>query len=269
MKKLYFTYLNIILIFNISCQTSKYVVHENNIKIIDFEVDRFRNQYLIYDNGDIIKSSVDGKKIAICNYSNYGTITGLDIGNSQKVMLYYEDFQVILILDNSLSLISEIRLNKDYRAAGFSNDGNIWLYDPAIHRIIKMNFEGTLLDQNIYFEYPFPENICYHKIIERDNMVFLADKNLGLFIFSNLGYFQGKVDASCVPKPYVLKNTIYFFDHKSNKFLFYDLKFKEIEEFYDLNILNVHPEDATISENTIYYLSDNQVKTIPLPDSQK
>ena len=71
-------------------------------------VDNFNNIYSI-ENNELIKSSY------VKNYyyrnSLYSNISSIDVRNSLKIKLFYEDSNTLVVLDNKLSEISKINFN--------------------------------------------------------------------------------------------------------------------------------------------------------------
>ena len=97
----------------------------NNIKAVD----NFNNIYAV-ENNELIKSS-DTKDYYYKN-SLYSNISSIDVQNSLKIKLFYEDYNTLIVLDNKLSEISKINFNilspyKIISKFSASNDNNIWV----------------------------------------------------------------------------------------------------------------------------------------------
>jgi len=118
----------------------------------DFEmvrVDAFSNIYILDQNKILKKYSPDLQ--LLFNYSIYGLgeITELDISNPQKIMLFFSDYQTVVFLDNTLSEINRLNLEDmgfwSITSAAMSPDNNIWIYDPAGFKVIKIDDQGDEL----------------------------------------------------------------------------------------------------------------------------
>jgi len=110
----------------------------NNIKAVD----NFNNIYVI-ENNELIKSS-DTKDYYYKN-SLYSNISSIDVQNSFKIKLFYEDYNTLIVLDNKLSEISEINFNiinpsKIISKFSASNDNNIWVYNELNSKIELYNY---------------------------------------------------------------------------------------------------------------------------------
>ena len=110
----------------------------NNTKAVD----NFNNIYAI-ENNELIKSS-DTKDYYYKN-SVYSNISSIDVQNSLKIKLFYEDSNTLIILDNKLSEISKINFNiispnKIISKFSASNENNIWIYNEINSKIELYNY---------------------------------------------------------------------------------------------------------------------------------
>ena len=119
-------------------------------------MDNFGASYVIQNN--ILMKRQDKKK---WQYNNFqlGEITSVDILNPLKITLFYEDFNTVIILDNTLNEIKRIDFNvisefKNLAAATTANDRNLWVFDTNTQQLEIFNYvqEKTPI-QNL----PIPE----------------------------------------------------------------------------------------------------------------
>lgn len=70
-------------------------------------VDNFGNLFVVTPQNELLKFNNTGK--LLWNYSNrtYGEIKLLDVTDPLRVILYYADFQQIVVLNNNLSEIAK------------------------------------------------------------------------------------------------------------------------------------------------------------------
>ncbi len=82
-----------------------------------------------------------GQRIFSFSNIDLGAITAVDVGNPFKILLFYRDFNSVIILDNNLNELSE-RLDftgetqfNNVLFVGNSSQNNIWLYadDNKLH----------------------------------------------------------------------------------------------------------------------------------------
>ena len=105
-------------------------------------MDNFGASYVIQDN--ILIKQKDKKK---WQYNNFqlGDITSVDILNPLKITLFYEDFNTVIVLDNTVNEIRRIDFNvidefKNLAAATTANDRNLWIFDTNTQQLEVFNY---------------------------------------------------------------------------------------------------------------------------------
>lgn len=157
-----------------------------------FEIDKFENIYIV--NGNRLKK-VDQLTANLTTYENdrYGNITSIDVTNPQKILVFYDLFDIVITLDNSLAETSNIDLKifgyQDINAIAASNDNNIWLYDPVYFRLKKINNRGTVIAESLNLSGYYLDQVHPTSIKERGNKVYLNSPEDGILLFDNLGQF--------------------------------------------------------------------------------
>lgn len=127
----------------LSQQSSKYKLLEvpkNN----QIEIDQYGYFYII-DQDNLIKYDSEGH--TLYHYSNklLGNIDQIDISNPLRLLLFYKDQGLIIVLDNTLSQqkepisLNELGLYQTNCIANSNFDNGIWLYDIDVNEIIKIN----------------------------------------------------------------------------------------------------------------------------------
>ncbi len=105
-------------------------------------MDNFGALYIIQHN--ILMKRLDGKE---WQYNNFqlGKITSVDILNPLKITLFYEDFNTVIVLDNTLNEIKRTDFNiiedfKNLAAATTANDRNLWVFDTNTQQLEVYNY---------------------------------------------------------------------------------------------------------------------------------
>ncbi|AXG69719.1 hypothetical protein KORDIASMS9_01946 [Kordia sp. SMS9] len=105
-------------------------------------MDNFGALYVIQNN--ILMKRLDGKE---WQYNNFqmGKITSVDILNPLKITLFYEDFNTVIVLDNTLNEIKRTDFNiiedfKNLAAATTANDRNLWIFDTNTQQLEVYNY---------------------------------------------------------------------------------------------------------------------------------
>ena len=132
-------------------------------------LDNYKNSYFIKDRV-INKQGADGN--FLFNDLQLGRITSVDIINPLKVVVFFQDTNTVVLLDNKLSEIQRISFNnlpEFLNVSTASNAGNnsLWLfnvdtqqielynYGNKLQTVVSQPFSGKLLSQASNFNYCF------------------------------------------------------------------------------------------------------------------
>jgi len=124
--------------------------------------DKFGFCYLIKSNA-FIKWN-EGKSVEYKNVS-LGKIARVDIENPLLIVLFYENFNTIVLLDNQLNEIKkinfvELNLPIVAHAVGLASQNRLWIYDNLVQQIGLYDF-----NRNAYVSIstPFSENLKHYQ----------------------------------------------------------------------------------------------------------
>nr|WP_315145300.1 hypothetical protein [uncultured Flavobacterium sp.] len=112
----------------------------------DFDVlvgfDGMGNLYYIKNNAFYKKNEKE-----LWQYKNVslGKITKIDIQNQLKIMLYYENFNTIILLDNQLNETQKINFSENeipilVSASGIASQNRLWIYNSLTQQIGLFDF---------------------------------------------------------------------------------------------------------------------------------
>ena len=105
-------------------------------------------------------------------------------------MLFYQQQQEIVLLDNTLSQTNKIELNffEWIDLACMSNrDNAFWLYSITTQSLIKTDKNGKISNRFNNIGQLVKRNINPTQLLEYNNQVYLFDPNQGLFVFDLFG----------------------------------------------------------------------------------
>jgi len=132
MKYLIFIFLFIQLFFVNAQELKTTLIEEYIIKADKFiGVDNYKNCYYVHNN-TLFKKTIN----FTYSYSNtqLGSITSVDITNPLKLLVFYRDFNTVLLLDNKLNELTKPinfttgSFSKNIAFASISSNNNLWLY---------------------------------------------------------------------------------------------------------------------------------------------
>ncbi|HHH53934.1 MAG TPA: hypothetical protein ENK91_09770 [Bacteroidetes bacterium] len=241
-------------------------VPKDRLHINNFTVDKL-GFYYETDNLDRIRKFDKDNKL-LYSYSNhsFGSIGTIDVSNPHKILVFYFDQQILLLLDNTLSELSKIELDPSstYVAAGMSNDANIWLFDSDKRNLIKIDKNGNNIDESFPLNELNSESISGHKIIENDNYVMIPVDNKIIYLYNNQGFFIRKIILDECINPTIISDKIYYFDKKNNNYSAFDLKYNQKSVLYDFSVDKIKPAQVIFSNDQFYILENNSVRIKPL-----
>lgn len=177
----------------------------------------------LYENYTIYKYSEEGNLIN--NYTNltYGKLSTVDATDPYMLLLYYQDINSIIFLDNQLAPIgSPINLDEleFYHVNNVckSKDFAVWIYDDFDKRLIQYGFnpKGILKEINLSLL-----NISnkISSMREAGNYLYL-NTNKQLYIFDIFGTFIKKRTISISDSYQILENKIVYSDNNT-LFIYY------------------------------------------------
>lgn len=164
----------------------------------DMAVDNLDNLYLLRSSGQLKKLGPQGDSLAVFNdLRRYGSVSSIDVSNPLRVLVYYQNFSTVLILDRFLNVRSTLDLRKSNifqaRAVCLSYDNNIWLYDEIENKLKKVDENGKLLMETPDFRLIFGEAAVPESITDQDGLLYLYDRNLGIYVFDYYGALKNKI----------------------------------------------------------------------------
>jgi len=192
------------------------------------EVDNLGRIYVLDDKNRIINYKPDLTEQYRFANTRSGQVTTLDVTNPLKVVAFYDDFNQVKVLDNTLSIINELNLADkfaDISACGVTNDGHLWVFDPVQFKLIKINDSGVKVMESSNVNDFGMVDVKITDIREKGNFVVLCDRNKGFYIFDNLGQYLYFFESKDIKSFQFDGRNIYYYTSTGLKS--YSVKFKE------------------------------------------
>lgn len=171
------------------------------------------NQVFVADKDLLRKFDAKGNPLFVQSVKNFGTISEIETKNPMKVMLFSEQQQYLIFLDNTLSKQSELELsayNLNYvtHVAASIQPDKIWVFDQENSKIslIATKQEQSFTLQNVSGLLDIKNVI---RIVEKDGQLLLFDAKKGLFIFDLFGTLISHYDFSVAQWMDVEKKYLY------------------------------------------------------------
>ena len=155
--------------------------------------DQFGNYYEVLDN-EIKKYTIEGE--LVCVYSNnvIGTIANVDVTNPYKVMVFFQDFANIIILDNTLSPTSEeidlsdINSSETSLACKSYNNG-FWYFNFLNFELVRLTRALNSVNSSGNLSNLLNINVRPNYVVEYNNRVYLNDPKNGVLVFDIYGAY--------------------------------------------------------------------------------
>jgi len=215
-------------------------------------IDNLNNIYSIKNN-ELIKSS-DTRDYYYKN-SLYSNISSIDVQNSLKIKLFYEEYNTLIVLDNKLSEISKINFNiispnKIISKFSASNDNNIWVYNELnskielynyinnTFRIVNSEISGEVISLKSNYKY------CW----------VLTDSHI--YKFNYFGSLITKTAVNNIQQIEIFNDNLFF--KKNNELFYYD---QDLLIEYKLDLENLLIKDFFVINQSLYiYDSEHFIK---------
>jgi len=184
------------------------LISQNNVK--DFELvgeisksstymttDQLGNIY-IGDGQNLYMYNKFGDSLNAFNSRRYGNITFVDATDPYKILLYFRDYNYILLLDNYLAINGEAI---DLQTLGFdqssivcrSRVNGFWVFDRIRQKIFQLDAEFNQMNETVNLIQWFGKRINPNFMVEYNNQLYVNEKNSGIYIFDHFGTFLRKI----------------------------------------------------------------------------
>ncbi len=154
------------------------------------------NIYVISRQNELVH--LDERGLVLGRYSNnyLGRPQLIHTNSPLQLVLFYPDFQTLLILDKTLNELKRIRLadlGLPYMSAlGYSSDRELWYFDEPVRRFRRINIQGKLILESSMTFVPFEGEVV--KIRIQNNEVGAWTNAGRIFILDLNGHLKRQID---------------------------------------------------------------------------
>lgn len=159
-----------------------------------FTTDRLGKAYVVVGN-QLLQFSSAGKPLFNFSDISLGELRAVDVTNPLKILLFYPDFQRIVLLNNRLAPTSTIQLtsldiNQPF-AVCLSENGGYWVYDRFDDRIKKLDQNLQVISQSPTLTPQLGYSLQPRSMTEQGGYLYVHDAINGLLLFDQFGtYYQ-------------------------------------------------------------------------------
>ena len=159
-----------------------------------FTLDKLRQVYLVTPSNEVVKYSPEGRELFRYNNNTRGNLAYIDATDPFNLLLFYPGFQAIATLDRTMNETALLLLFSagivNATAIALANDNNIWVYDQATFRLLKIAPDGTVLASSDNLSAQLPQPPAAQQLVARENMVYLNDPGQGVFLFDGFAQYH-------------------------------------------------------------------------------
>lgn len=242
-----------LIFFSFSLSAQLKLVDSVRFDYSSFELDRLGNFYAV-NSDSVVSLDTAFNQVFTYDHSSLGSIKSYSASVSLKSLLFDENNQAIIFLDNSLSLQNQLYIPTDFgwvEEVFWLDNGNFLIKTQDNHiKVCDQGFKVLFDSGNLEFQYGLSPNSF--KLYSDSEFIFLCSKDLQIQLDIN-GAFMSQYRLSNVD--IVSYHNENFFIQDSTGIRVYNLKSLE-----SIN-LEIHKkvEDMAVFDDKIYQLSENML----------
>jgi hypothetical protein len=224
------------------------------------EQDPFGYYYYIKDN--VLFKSKEGESFEYKNIS-LGKITKVDLINPLTIVLFYENFNTVILLDNQLNEIQKINFSENQvpimvGAIGLSSQNQLWIYNNLTQQIGLFDF---LQKEYKTVSIPFVKNLIKYQT-DFNTFYWIDEENNGYTcdVFGKI-IFKGKIPS--FDSVEIINENKYLFS-RNNILIYVDIE-KQLNfeiEISEKTFKKFHYKDQILSIFTFEGITNYKI-TIP------
>jgi len=222
--------------------------YELIIKVVSkgnsYTTDLLENVYVV-NQQMITKYNGQGLRQFSYNNNNLGNVTYIDASDTFRVLVFYKDFNQVVFLDKTLSLIGSPLLLDDLalertEIACSSNTGGFWVFNSLTSQLMLVDNTMHIKSKSNSINSIISSGDKANCLIEKNDFIYISFPATGIIIFDKFGaYYKTVPLLKCSSFQVAGNNIIYFKDNKLHSFNFEFSEEKTIDMPEGENILDI------------------------------
>ena len=156
-------------------------------------VDNLGNYYLLTGDNTLKKFNSQGQQKHSINLKMLGKLATVDVTSPLEVLLHYPDADVLVLVDNTLSVKQRVELGRtgygEVELAAYSTEEGFWIFDESDGRLKRIDKQGnTIHESNPLYRYA-RENLEPENLLAYGSRVYLNNPKSGIMVFDNYGTY--------------------------------------------------------------------------------
>jgi hypothetical protein len=230
-----------------------------NVRLLT--ADKLQQLYTVDSENKLTKYGPDGEILFSFTNNLQGTIDYLDATNPFQLLVYFREFNFILVLDRTLNEMARIQLADagvyQSTAVAFASDGNMWVFDQLSGSLKKIDRQGKVLLDSGNLSWQVNADVLPGFILEREQQVFLHEPAIGVLVLDIFGQYQKTIPIKNASRFQVRREQLlYLKEHQIQVFHLRSL----LEKPLVLPHSEEPVEDFRIGEKRLYLQRKNKVE---------
>lgn len=212
--------------------------------------------YLYYTKGQVFFKK---KGLEVYQFKNVslGSITRVDIINPLRIVLFYEPFNTVVLLDNQLNLTQKISFSENsfpmvISATGLASQNRLWFFNTVNQQIGLYDFNKNTL---VHLATPINDTILFYQTeinychwINDKKQWFTCDVFGRIYYISDVPDFETLVFISNSRIIFKKNNQLYLFDSEQNTTSLIEIDKKTFDNF-------------TVKDQNLTIFTENEIST--------
>lgn len=193
-------------------QKSLELMKQINREVDFITTDRLGNLYLVKQNF-IWMYNREGDSLRAFNSQRFGEVSHLDCSDPYQLLVFFQDYNIVLFLDNFLSENGDII---DMQSIGLdqvtlachSREGGFWVFDQIRQKVLHLNDNLDVTHETVNFMQWFGRRLSPDYMLEYNNQLYLNEPESGLYVFDHFGTYIKKIALTQLHEPQILEGSI-------------------------------------------------------------
>jgi hypothetical protein len=251
---------------NLIAQDSIVMVYQRTIacsKNFVWDVDNLGNLFLT-EKDQISKFNSEGEKMFSQSLKKYGKISSVDVRNPMKIILFSEQQQTLIFLDNTLTRqdndidLSTYDLNYVTQISGSQQADKIWAFDQENSKIklITSKKQQSISIENIAGILGIRSLLQFY---ETDNVLYLLDEEKGIFLLDMYGTLINSIALNNAF--WVQSNGNFLYILKEDEKMNSSLELLDLDSKFSVNLsLPSGTNKFKVEGNKLYLERENEIQ---------
>jgi hypothetical protein len=157
------------------------------VRTLICSADHLGNIYTINENHSLEKYAPDGRLLSRYTNNRLGVPNAIDVSNPLKILLWFADFRMAVLLDRSLTELGQLDLletgSPEVRILASARDGHFWLYDEVALKLKKIGADGRTIFESPPLNTIVSGKISFQRIIDYGDRIYAVDDQRGIWVF--------------------------------------------------------------------------------------